>query len=178
MFQFQSTFVKRRCALPTFGSGKHRDPNTRFAGHHSLRTATATRKTSELIPTSFVSPSTQHSIFFSCHFVSAEGGFRVRRSDETRRVGDGTVAPPGAAEAWRGRDSDKSPRGDSSLRRFSCSRASAPFNPLFRALSCPPKAAFVSDDASCPQGGKIATTRFELARTCAVARTSRSANAD
>ena len=53
-----------------------------------------------------------------------------------------------------------------------------PFNPLFRALSCPPKAAFVSDGASCPQGGKIATTRFELARTCAAARTSRSANAD
>ena len=69
---------------------------------------------------------------FSCRRQSRR--VRVRRSDETRRVGDGTVAPPGAAEARRGRDSDKSPRGDSSLHRLSCSRVSAPFNPPF---SCP-----------------------------------------
>ena len=42
-------------------------------------------------------------------------------------------------------------------------RASAPVPAhFFRGLSCPPKAAYVSDGASCPQGGKIATTRFEL----------------
>jgi len=41
MFQFQSTFVKRRRALPTFGSGKRRDTKTRFAGHKSLRAAKA-----------------------------------------------------------------------------------------------------------------------------------------
>ena len=97
IFQFQSTFVKRRRPLPTFGSGKHRDTKTRFAGHKSLRAAKAARKTGET---------------------------------------------------------------------------------SFRVFSCPPKAAFVSDGASCPQGGKIATARFERARTCAATRSSRSANAD
>ena len=100
----------RRPAQPRLGADvtatSRRQATHRFAGFRA--------RASALIQSSF-----------SCPFVSAEGGFRVRLSDETRRVGDGTVAPPGAAEARRGRDSDKSPRGDSSLRRFSCSRVSA-----------------------------------------------------
>ena len=48
MFQFQSTFVKCRRAIPTFGSGKRRDTKTRFAGHKSLRAAKAARKTWEI----------------------------------------------------------------------------------------------------------------------------------
>ena len=54
----------------------------------------------------------------SCRFVCREGGVRVRRNDETRRVGDGVDAAPGAATAWRGHGSAKSPSGDSSLRRI------------------------------------------------------------
>ena len=54
----------------------------------------------------------------SCRFVCREGGVRVRRNDETRRVGDGVDAAPGAATARRGHGSAKSPSGDSSLRRI------------------------------------------------------------
>jgi len=78
---------------------------------------------------------------FSCRRRSCR--VRVRRSDETRRVGDGASATPGKAEARRGCGSGKSPSGDSSLRRFSCSRVSAHLIPFFvpcrvrrRRLSC------------------------------------------
>jgi hypothetical protein len=53
----------------------------------------------------------------SCRFVCREGGVRVRRNDETRRVGDGVDAAPGAATARRGHGSAKSPSGDSSQSR-------------------------------------------------------------
>ncbi len=56
---------------------------------------------------------------YSC---PAKADIRVRRSDVTRRVGDGAYAPPGEAEAGCGHDSAKSPSGDTSIRRFSWSR--------------------------------------------------------
>ena len=53
---------------------------------------------------------------------AAKAAFRVRRGDETRRVGGDADATPGVAEASRGHDNGKSPSGDPSPRRISGSR--------------------------------------------------------
>ena len=64
---------------------------------------------------------------YSC---PAQAGIRVRRSDVTRRVGDGAYAPPGEAEARCGRGSAKSPSSDSSIRRFRGRASGAKRTPL------------------------------------------------